>query len=277
METSNEKERSRVRSFERNKRLGAVALLCCGLYVVPVLLGCTSAVQTINRGTQKLTDPLSDAFGTSTPPARAEDKNRAKKAAKVTTKEPEAGDTEAPLEQTEAFDIPRGWTLVNFIEENEVYQLGNEAHPDASLVVQYKSLGDGDANSQHDLLVENHAALTGRLPDSFRRVAFSETFENDRPMIVSRYLGKKATDAPEMFINGYSVALGEDSFIVFAAYIKEDDATLRADVDALLGSLRSKAEAAPMPEDPGPPEEPVPEGSDPPPAPEEAPEPVSSL
>jgi hypothetical protein len=248
-----------VKVLERNTKLGIAALVCCGLYTVPVLLGCTSAVQTINRGTQKLTDPLNDAFGTSSVPPRAEDADRAQKAAKVTKKEPTAEDPQGALEQTEAFDIPRGWSLVNFIEESEVYQLTNEDYPNASLVVQYKALGEGDATAQHDRLVENHDALTGRLPDTFRRVAFSETFENDRPMIVSRYLGTKGEGEPEMFINGYSVAIGQDSFVVFAAYLKEHDAEVRPDVDVLLESLRPKGAGVE--------EVPVPEGEDPPPAP----------
>ncbi len=263
-----------MKVFEKNTKLGIAALLCCGLYTVPMLLGCSGAVQSINRSTQKLTDPLNNAFGTSNAPPRAEDTDRAQKAAKVTKKEPTAEDPQGALEQTEAFDIPRGWALVNFIEESEVYQLTNEAYPNASLVVQYKTLGNGSARAQHDTLVENHDALTNRLPDTFRRVAFSETFENERPMIVSRYLGTKGEGEPEMFINGYSVAIGSDSFVVFAAYLKEDDAKVRPDVDVLLKSLRPKV-AAPAEEVP------VPEGGDttpPPPADASAEEaPSSSL
>ena len=255
-------------TLNQRTKLSIVALMCCGVYTLPVLFGCANAVQSINRTTQKITDPLNGTVGRTNkiPPRTDAEKEDVKKAAHVTKKEGVDSGSDGALEQTDTFDIPRGWEVVNFTEENWVYQLKNEKFPDASLVVQYRDLGEGAASEQRERLIANHDSLTSRLPDSFQRVVFSETFENDRPVLHSRYRGQKGEGEPTMFINGYSVAISQDSFIVFAAYLENDDATLKSDVDLLIKSLRpiptSEPTAEPTPgtpideEPPPPPAEP---------------------
>lgn len=182
------------------------------------------------------------------------------------------------------FDIPSNWKLTRADENAHVYQLKHNQNETASVMISYEEI-DAPVDEQKARLRQSHENVVGKLPSSFKQQEYREWMVDERPHIHTTLAGRAAEDKPEMIISGYSIAIGADTYTVFAAYNKSDASKLSNDIDAVVKSLRplpepseegeedtsteptspeASDEPESEPEEETEPEEPVMEGSPPP-------------
>lgn len=137
------------------------------------------------------------------------------------------------------FTAPSGWTLISADDESGVYKLSHDEIEGASIVVSYDQLvnrGDGRLPELKGI----HEAVITRLPDSLAMQQSEMTRHQGEPRYHTMLRGKPSQDSEEMIVSGYTVALVQDAFTVFAAYPVEAR-TLAADVESFIYSLRPYA------------------------------------
>lgn len=180
-----------------------------------------------------------------------------------------AGKTANGEDKPDFFDIPRNWKLTRADDASHVYQLKHSQKEGASVMISYEEI-DAPADEQKARLRQSHENVVGKLPTSFKQQEYREWMVDERPHIHTTLAGRAAEDKPEMIISGYSIAIGTDTYTVFAAYNKSDASKLSGDIEAVVNSLRPLPEPSEEPaepaaeEEPEQPEEPALEGSPPP-------------
>lgn len=204
------------------------------IFGVGILLGCAQtkerlkpAGDRINASFKRAVDPLDDLFGNKkkTTTANKEDDKKAQDAAKTVQN------------QDLFFDVPSNWTIVKFVETSKRYQLKHDTAEGASLVITYQKLDPNlKPEQRQERLRQTHQALISRLPESYKKQEYREWNKNDRPHILTALKGKKKADAPEVTIMGYSVAVEQYDYIVFAAFPSAK--SLGTDIESVVKSLR---------------------------------------
>lgn len=228
----------------------------CALYVVWALLGCAQQTKDrIAQGTQRLKEAtnfnFTGLFGEKDVSEKT--RQRAKQAAadqqEMKSSPPSTGETA----RTASFDIPNAWSVANFIEDSFVYQLKHAQHDSASLVVSYHELPSAESERKSQLR-DRHQGLLAKFPKTFEQLEYREWMVDGRPHIHTRLKGRKAPETPELIIDGYSVAIDQDSYLVFSAIETPDHGALGADVAQLVSTLRPLPsipdEPAPAPAEP---------------------------
>lgn len=232
----------------------------CTLYVVWALLGCAQQTQDrIRQGTERLTKASTWSFTGLFGEKDQSEKTRKRAKHAAAEQKKSGGLVSKPADgqgaRTESFDIPNSWSVANFIEDSFVYQLKHEQRDSASLVVSYHELPN-QADKRKSQLRKRHQGLLSKFPKTFEQLEYREWMVEGRPHIHTRLKGRKAPEEPEMIIDGYSVAIDQDSYLVFSAIEAPDHASLGADVAKLVSTLRplpTLSEAPAPPEDPAPP------------------------
>jgi len=197
-----------------------------GIYVVISLLGCAQLFPNSSQGGFQFNNPLDGlGFGTQN--------------VSTTSTEEVMGEDGSSIEKTPFFDVPADWKVIDFSEESLVYRLQHRDIAESSLVVTYRELAkDGSESERRTQLREQHTKLIERFPESFEQLEYREWKVDDRPHIRTTLRGRKAPEQPLLVIDGYSVGIGPDSYVVFAAIPDESFSDRRADVRVLSDSLR---------------------------------------
>lgn len=200
----------------------AVTSAALTIYVVLALLGCARPP----AGFQ-FNNPLNDIplFGTQNV---------------TTTSVEEVVDEDGKaIEKTPFFDVPANWKVIDFSEESLVYKLQHRDIAESSIVVTYRELSkEGTETSRRTELREQHTKLIERFPDSFEQLEYREWKAEERSHIRTTLRGRKTPEGPLLVIDGYSVGIGPDSYVVFGAIPDESFSDLSSDVRALIDSLR---------------------------------------
>ena len=249
------------RTVQKQRPLAARAMLLLAL-VVGASLACTGneirneKLAGINRG--EPFEPITNLFNDTASQPQGQKK----------TAEKTADGEEKP----DFFDIPRNWKLTRADNASHVYQLKHSQKDGASVMISYEEI-DAPADEQKARLRQSHENVVGKLPTSFKQQEYREWMVDERPHIHTTLAGRAAEDKPEMIISGYSIAIGADTYTVFAAYNKSDASKLSRDIEAVVNSLRPLPDASDdaadtaeedEPEGAKQPEEPELEGSPPP-------------
>ncbi len=198
--------------------------LCYGVIIACIVLGCAS----INRGVRSAVNPLTDVFSGDKKGAKAD------KADAQTQAQAQAAAAQSDM----FFDTPPGWTITKYVEESNRYQLKHDRVESASLVITTQALTAQDVRGQWEELQRGHDALLNKLTATYPVFDARSKPRDPRPMLYTRLQGSKG-DGPEMIIEGYSLAIEGDAFIIFAAYPSEN-VVLEGDVADVVQSLRPR-------------------------------------
>lgn len=216
------------------------------IFGVGILLGCAQtkehlkpAGDRINASFKRAVDPLDDLFGNkkkTTTTNKKEDKEEDKEEDK------KAQDAAKSVQNQDLFfDVPSNWTIVKFVETSKRYQLKHDTAEGASLVITYQKLDPSlKPEQRQERLRQTHQALISRLPESYKKQEYREWNKNNRPHILTALKGKKKEDAPEVTIMGYSVAVDQYDYIIFAAF--PSTTSLSSDIESVVKSLRTVPE-----------------------------------
>jgi hypothetical protein len=161
--------------------------------------------------------------------------------------------TNAALKRGSAFfSPPEGWTLTSVDDEIRVYKLKHDEVESASIVLSYDLLQNEEDGRLPELKTLHDSVIT-RLPKSLALQQSEMTRYKGEPRYHTMLRGKPSESSPDMIVSGYTVALVQDAFTVFAAYPSESR-TLAADVEFLIYSLRPYAPLEPTTKEDAPPE-----------------------
>jgi len=219
------------------KRQHTTLVVCIAytLFSLSIILGCADLKtklkptgDKINASIRSAVDPLDDVFsGDSKKKKTAQTKNTAATAPTAT-----------PAVEEMFFDAPKDWTIVKFVAESMRYQLKHDSESNASLVISHHDLdAQADEAKRQEQLRQLHNQLIGRLPENYKKLEYREWVEDDHPHLLTRLKGQRGDDGPEMIVEGYSVSIGAEGFIVFAAFPSEKK-TLSDEVNVVVKSLR---------------------------------------
>lgn len=196
--------------------------------LVIIALGCTPSgkidrnkLASINRG-----DPIHNLFNDKKKIDEARRQNLAAKQKKQ--------QDDAPT----FFTVPANWTIAQYDQETLIYKLTHTQREGASIMLSYDALEEG-ADRQAKIR-QLHEGIKKRLPDTFQKREYREWIDDrDRPHVHTLLKGKvSAEDAEERIVSGYTVAIGQDSYTVFAAYPSSASEALSKDVQTLVASLK---------------------------------------
>lgn len=162
--------------------------------------------------------------------------------------------TSAALKRGSAFfSPPEGWTLISVDDESRVYKLKHDEVESASIVLSYDLLQNQEDERLPELKTLHDSVIT-RLPKSLALQQSEMTRYKGEPRYHTMLRGKPSESSPDMIVSGYTVALVQDAFTVFAAYPSESR-TLASDVEFLIYSLRPYAPLEPDKKEEGAPSE----------------------
>lgn len=237
----------------KRQHTNRVVCIAYTIFSLSIVLGCAD-IKTklkptgdkINASIRSAVDPLEDVFSGD---------SKKKKTTQTKTQTPATADanTPAPPAASEMFfDAPKDWTIVKFVAESMRYQLKHDDESNASLVISHHDLDEKvDDNKRQEQLRQLHNQLIGRLPENYKKLEYREWVEDEHPHLLTRLKGQRGDDGPEMIVEGYSVSIGAEGFIVFAAFPSEKK-TLSEEVNVVVKSLRPippPVEASPKDED----------------------------
>ena len=245
----------------RTRRTQAVGLVY-SLLALSVILGCADfkaklkpTGDRLNASIRSAVDPLEEVFSgdskktkKKTPAGGKADPKADPKASspEPTSTQAQTASAQPPKPADLFFDPPSGWSVVKFVPESMRYQLKHDLEEHASLVITHHQL-DAKATEakRQEQLRQMHEQLIGRLPEQYKKQEYREWVHDDHPHILSRLKGKKGDDGPEMIVEGYSVAIADEGFIVFAAY--PSARKLGSDIQGVVESLRPLPAQQPEP------------------------------
>lgn len=235
------------------KRQHTTQVVCIAytIFSLSIALGCADLKtklkptgDKINASIRSAVDPLDDVF--------SGDSKKKKTTQTKNTATPDANANTPPASAEMFFDAPKDWTIVKFVAESMRYQLKHDSESNASLVVSHHDLdAQADEAKRQEQLRQLHNQLIGRLPENYKKLEYREWVEDDHPHLLTRLKGQRGDDGPEMIVEGYSVSIGAEGFIVFAAFPSEKK-TLSEEVNVVVKSLRPlppPAEESPSAED----------------------------
>lgn len=167
---------------------------------------------------------------------------------KKTTQVPSSKTKRSASDGSQFFTAPRGWSLVGIDNESGVYKLKHDTIADASIVLSYDRLENEEDGRLTELEVLHDNIIT-RLPDGLVKMQAEMTRHGGEPRYHTMLRGKPSEDSEELIVSGYTVALKQDAFSIFAAYPARSH-TLASDIEGLVYSLKPYApieqeEAAP--------------------------------
>ncbi len=152
------------------------------------------------------------------------------------SKKPDAKTNQAFANGEGFFSMPSGWVLSSADDESGVYKLEHEQFESASIIISYDQLQKEEDGRLDELKVLHDAVIT-RLPSSLTVQQSEMTRHQGEPRYHTMLRGKPSEDSVEMIVSGYTVALVQDAFTVFAAYPVEQR-TLASDIEGLIYSLK---------------------------------------
>ena len=137
------------------------------------------------------------------------------------------------------FTSPKGWSLVGVDNESAVYKLKHDTIDDASIVISHDRL-EQEGDDRLPALESLHDNIITRLPDGLVKMQAEMTRHDGEPRYHTMLRGKPSADSEELVVSGYTVALEQDAFSIFAAYPASSH-TLASDIESVVYSLKPYA------------------------------------
>lgn len=158
---------------------------------------------------------------------------------KRTTHVPSSRARQSASDGSQFFTSPGGWSLVGVDNDSGVYKLKNDAVEGASIVISYDRL-EKDGDDRLPELEVLHDNIITRLPEGLVKMQADMTRHGGEPRYHTMLRGKPSADSEELIVSGYTVAIEQDAFSIFAAYPSTSH-TLASDIESLVYSLKPYA------------------------------------